>query len=357
MHLISSVGIALIIWQGSLMVVREELTTGAFVSFIAAMLLLYNPIKNLGGNIVSAQQSLVVSGRIFGLLDKKLTVDDKPNAVELKGIQHGITFENVCFFYDYERPDRLVLRDINLSIRKGETVALVGPSGGGKTTIVNLIPRFYDVVIGHIKIDGVDIHDYTLASLRSQIAVVFQDNFLFHGTIYDNLMIGKPDATEEELHQALKKAYLLDFVNSLEKGLETHIGERGVMLSGGQRQRIAIARAFLKNAPIVIMDEATSALDNESEAIVQKAMEALMEDRTVIVIAHRLSTIRNVDRIIVIANGRVAEEGTHESLLQQDGIFAKLYRTQFDTNKAMEAQLHQMNPVDVIDVEPVAHHA
>ncbi|HEY9745948.1 MAG TPA: ABC transporter ATP-binding protein [Oculatellaceae cyanobacterium] len=326
MHFIASIGIALIIWQGSIMVVNNELSTGGFVSFIAAMLMLYNPIKNLGGSILTAQMSMLAAGRIFKLLDQEPSIRNKPDAKVLDGIRSGVTFENVYFHYVPEKP---VLRNVNLQFRQGEMVALVGASGSGKTTIANLICRFYDVTEGAIKIDGTDIRDFTLESLRSHIALVMQDNFLFNGTIRENLKIAKPDATDEELESALEKAYLKAFVASLPEGLDTKIGERGVMLSGGQRQRLAIARALLKDSPIVILDGATSALDSKSEAIVQKAMEALMTDRTVIVIAHRLSTIRNADRIVVMDEGCVVEQGRHDELMAADHLYANLYRTQF----------------------------
>jgi subfamily B ATP-binding cassette protein MsbA len=347
MHIIASIGIALIIWQGSTMVVTKELTTGSFVSFIAAMLMLYNPIKNLGGSIMTAQISMLAAGRIFNRLDQMPTIQEKPDALVLDTIHEGVRLENVNFHYANGRP---VLFNINLTLSKGETVALVGASGSGKTTIASLIPRFYDVVApindefsegqetssGAIKIDGIDIRDYTMESLRHHIAIVMQDNFLFDGTIRDNLLMGNPQATAEQLWDALDKAYLKLFVETLDKGINTPIGERGIMLSGGQRQRLAIARAILKDAPIVILDEATSALDSKSEAIVQKAMDSLMQERTVLVIAHRLSTIRNADRILAMDEGRIVEEGNHASLMAKDGLYANLYRTQFQQEKERE---------------------
>lgn len=326
MHFIASIGIALIIWQGSLMVVKDELSTGGFVSFIAAMLMLYNPIKNLGGSILTAQMSMLAAGRIFKLLDQEPPIQDKPDAKTLNGIREGLSFEQVNFEYVEDKP---VLRDVNLKFSKGEMVALVGSSGSGKTTIANLICRFYDVNEGAVKIDNTDIRDLTLQSLRSHIALVMQDNFLFDGTIRSNLLMGNTAATDAQIEDALEKAYLKAFVSSLPEGLETQIGERGVMLSGGQRQRLAIARALLKDSPIVILDEATSALDSKSEAIVQKAMESLMTDRTVIVIAHRLSTIRNANRIVVMEEGRVVEEGSHDELMAANHLYANLYHTQF----------------------------
>jgi ATP-binding cassette, subfamily B, bacterial MsbA len=342
MHFISSVGIALIIWRGSAMVAAHELTTGGFVSFITAMLMLYNPIKNLGGSILTAQMSMLAAGRIFKLLDQQPAIASPPDGAKLLGpITQGLRFQDVHFAYSPEKP---VLRGVTLDFPKGKTTAIVGPSGGGKSTIVNLIPRFYDVQQGAITVDGVDIRDFNLASLRNSIAIVMQDNFLFEGTLRNNLWVGDPLAGEETLWQALEKAYLTDFVKSLPAQLDTQIGERGVMLSGGQRQRLAIARAILKNAPVVILDEATSALDNQSEVIVQKAMEALMVDRTVIVIAHRLSTIRHADNIMVLEQGLVAEQGTHDTLLTQQGTYALLYNS-YATAQTPEEAAPQPLPV------------
>lgn len=244
----------------------------------------------------------------------------------LNKVKNSIDYKNVSFAYIKNKP---VLKNINLSIKVGQTVAFVGNSGGGKTTLVNLLPRFYDVKSGEVQIDGTDIRRYDINSLRNNIAIVFQDNFLFDGSIRDNILLGKEDATEEEISYAVKSACLDEFISSLDKGLDTQIGERGVLLSGGQKQRIAIARAFIKNAPIVILDEATSALDNKSEAVVQQAIDNLMKDRTVLIIAHRLSTVRNADRIVVVNYGEIVEEGTHEELIaKEDGVYSSLYRSQ-----------------------------
>ena len=241
-------------------------------------------------------------------------------------IGEGITFDDVTFEYV---PGTPVLKNVNLNVRAGSTVAVVGNSGGGKTTLVNLLPRFYDVKSGAVKIDGQDIRSLTMESLRDKIAVVFQDNFLFEGTIRDNITLGKENASDEEISAALKMAYLDDFVAGLENGVDTEIGERGALLSGGQRQRLAIARAFIKNAPIVVLDEATSALDNKSEAVVQEAIDNLMKDRTVFIIAHRLSTVRNADKIVVVNYGEIVETGSHDELMAKEGsIYASLYRTQ-----------------------------
>jgi len=256
---------------------------------------------------------------------------EKEEAKPLNGVKKSITFENVHFAY---KPGTDVLRRIDLDVKVGEMIALVGNSGGGKSTLVSLIPRFYDVKEGSIKIDGVDIREFSLHDLRQNIAVVFQDNFLFDGTIRENILLGKPDATDDEIRQALECACLTEFIASLEKGVDTAIGERGTLLSGGQKQRVAIARAFLKNAPIVILDEATSALDNKSEEIVQKAIDNLMKDKTVFVIAHRLSTVKNANRIAVINEGDLAELGTHEELMAiPNGKYRTLYNMQFKSGE------------------------
>ena len=256
-------------------------------------------------------------------------IKDKESVKTLTGVNSDITFENVCFEYEENIP---VLKNISFSAKRGQTIALVGNSGGGKSTIVNLLPRFYDVKTGSIKIDGIDIKDYSLSSLRSHISEVFQDNFLFSGTIRDNILMGKFDATNEEVEEAIQGAHLNEFLHTLENGADTIIGERGTSLSGGQRQRVAIARAMIKNAPIIILDEATSALDNKSEAIVQKALENLMKDKTVFVIAHRLSTIKNADIILVVNDGQLVEAGSHEELLNiENGQYKYLYEMQFKT--------------------------
>ncbi len=325
MHFIVSLGIAAVIWVGSYLILSHQITAGNFVSFIAALILLYNPIKGIGNSFNNVQIALMAMERVFDLLQAETLVHNAEDATELNDIKQ-IEYKNVCFEYVKGKP---VLQNINLNIKHGETVALVGNSGGGKSTFASLLPRFYDVTSGNILINGRDIRSYTLESLRDNISVVFQDNFLFSGTIRHNIMLGKENATEEELQRAVEMAYLNDFVPKLTKGLDTDIGERGVLLSGGQKQRIAIARAFLKNAPIVILDEATSALDNKSEAVVQKAIENLMKDRTVIVIAHRLSTVRHADKIVVINYGKIVESGSHEELLNNpDSIYGALYKAQ-----------------------------
>lgn len=328
MHIIVSCGIGAVIGLGSYLIVQGKLTAGQFVSFITALIMLYTPIKGLGNNAKSMTTCLCAMERVVSKLDKKSGILDKPDAINFPDFKDKITFENINFEYKKDKP---VLKNISFEVPKGETIALVGNSGGGKTTIVNLLPRFYKLKKGAIKIDGISINDIKLNDLRAHIAIVFQDNFLFEGTIRDNILLGKLDATDAELHNAIKNSYLEDFINSLENGLDTQIGERGVLLSGGQKQRIGIARAFLKNAPILILDEATSALDNQAEHIVQQAIDNLMKDRTVFVIAHRLSTIQNANRIAVINQGCLTELGTHEELLKiPNGDYKKLYNMQFN---------------------------
>lgn len=326
MHFIVSLGIAFVIWYGSYLILTHQITSGNFVSFIAALIMLYNPIKSIGSNFTNVQMSLLAMERVFGQLEAVPEIQNCENPKILNTPKNSIEYKDVCFSYVKGKP---VLDHINLKINIGETIAFVGNSGGGKSTLVNLLPRFYDVTGGQVLIDGVDIRELDIDSLREKIAIVFQDNFLFGGTIRDNIVLGKEDADEDEIQRAIKCACLEEFIKSLEKGLDTPIGERGVLLSGGQKQRIAIARAFIKNAPIVILDEATSALDNKSEAIVQQAIENLMADRTVFIIAHRLSTVRHADKIVVVNYGKIAEIGTHEELIdKENGIYASLYKTQ-----------------------------
>ncbi len=329
MHVIISVGIGAVIGYGSYLIVNGQITSGNFVSFITALVLLYTPIKSLGKNFQAVQVSFLAIERVAEILEVQPSIISKKNAKLLGKVKKALKFEDVSFEYN---PGVPVLKNINFEVKPGNTVAFVGNSGGGKSTLVNLIPRFYEVSSGAITIDGTDIRDYDVKSLRDNMAVVFQDNFLFSGTIRDNILIGKEDATEEEIMKAMKMAYLDDFVEGLENGLDTDIGERGTLLSGGQRQRLAIARAFLKNAQIVVLDEATSALDNKSEAVVQKAIDNLMKDRTVFVIAHRLSTVQNADMIMVVNDGQIVERGTHDELLKiENGAYKALYNAQFKT--------------------------
>ena len=327
MHVIVSVGIGFAIGYGSHLIQTGTISSGNFVSFITALIMLYTPVKGLGGNVKGMQTAMLALERVMNNLEAKLYIIDKPNALTFEGLKDNISFENVSFEYKKGVP---VLKNISFVVNKGETMALVGNSGGGKSTIVNLIPRFYKIKQGKIKIDGIDIADYKIESLRNNISIVLQDNFLFAGTIKENILMGKPNATDEELNTAIQNACLEEFISTLDDGIETYIGERGVMLSGGQKQRIAIARAFIKNAPIVILDEATSALDNKSEAIVQQAIDNLMKDKTVFVIAHRLSTIRNADKIAVINEGELIELGNHDELMSiENGQYKALYEMQF----------------------------
>ena len=327
MYLIASFGIATVLGFGTYLINSGQMTAGSFASFVTSLLLLYKPVKTLGNTLTGIQTLFVAMGRVFELFDLESEIKDSPNARELTGLNSSIKFENVNFEYI---PGHPVLKNLNLAVSKNESLAIVGNSGGGKSTLVNLLPRFYDIKSGSIKIDDVDIREYTIHSLRHNISMVFQDNFLYSGTIRENIMMGNPDATEEELRQAITSAHLEEMIQELPEGLDTMLGERGLTLSGGQRQRVAIARAMLRNAPIVILDEATSALDNESEAIVQKAMDNLMVNRTVFIIAHRLSTIKNADRIAVINEGELVELGTHEELMRiEDGHYKTLYEMQF----------------------------
>ena len=334
MHVILSVGIGLAIWFGSYLILDGKITSGNFVSFLTALVMLYTPAKSIGDTYNSVLMSFLAIERVFDVMDSVPAITDKPNAVTMKPDVKNIEYKNVSFEYI---PGVPVLKNVSFSVKKGETIAFVGNSGGGKSTVVSLLPRFYDVTSGAVLIDGVDVRDMTQESLRRNIAVVFQDNFLFSGTIRENIMLGNENATPDELNTAVKMAYLDEMIAGLKDGLDTQIGERGVLLSGGQKQRVAIARAFLKNAPILVLDEATSALDNKAESVVQKAIENLMRDKTVFVIAHRLSTIRNADKILVINEGQIVESGTHEELLKNEcGAYKTLYDMQFKTNKKHE---------------------
>ena len=327
MYTIASVGIAIVMAFGTYLVLSGRMTSGSLLSFVTSLLLLYKPVKTLGNTLTTLQTIFVSLCRTLELFDIEPEIKDSEDAVELNEIKQGVSLENVCFEYVKDTP---VLKNINLSANVGETVAIVGNSGGGKTTIANLIPRFYDVTSGAVKIDGVDIRDIKIDSLRHHISVVFQDNFLFSGTIRENLLMGNFAASDAELEKVVQAAHLDEFLCEMSDGLDTEIGERGTTLSGGQRQRVAIARAMLKDSPIIILDEATSALDNKSEAVVQKALDNLMQNKTVFVIAHRLSTIKNADKIAVINEGELVELGTHDELLaKENGFYKRLYEMQF----------------------------
>jgi ATP-binding cassette, subfamily B, bacterial MsbA len=328
MALLGGIGIAIVIFYGGHEVISGRSTPGTFFSFIAAVMMLYDPMRKLSPLNNTIQEGVAAVVRIYDILDTESDVKDRPNALDLKPGPHTVSFKNVSFKYE----DALVLKNIHLEGKTGRVIALVGMSGGGKTTLVNLIPRFYDVTDGAVCIDGLDVRDLSLASLRSQIGIVTQDPILFNDTIRNNIAYGNLDASESDIMEAAKAAYAYDFIQVFPEGFDTMVGEKGVRLSGGEKQRICIARALLKNAPILILDEATSSLDTESEQAVQRALDNLMKGRTTFVIAHRLSTIRNADRIVVIVGGRIVEEGGHEELLAKQGEYRKLYAMQFQEN-------------------------
>ena len=332
MYIIASLGIAFVMLIGNKLILAGRLTTGSFASFITSLLLLYKPIKTLGNDLTNIQNIFVAISRVFELFGFNSRIKDDGKK-ELTTSPNTIEFKNISFSYE---EDKEILHDINLTVQKGQTIALVGNSGGGKSTIVNLLPRFYDVNKGGIYFDDTNIKDFKLNSLRDSISQVFQDNFLFSGSIKENIMLANPAATEHELDEVIKASHLDELINSLEDGLDTVISENGTSLSGGQKQRVAIARAMIKDAPIVLLDEATSALDNKSEKIVQKALDNLMKNRTVFVIAHRLSTIFNADKIVVINEGKIVETGTHEELLAiENGAYKNLYNMQFKKEEKM----------------------
>jgi len=325
MDFLGGLGIAAVISYGGYNVVQGNSTPGTFFSFIAALLMLYEPVKRLTNINNTINQGIAGADRIFSIIDRIPDIEDKPGAIILPPSTRGIEIENATFCYETTP----VLKNINLSIKAGEVVAFVGMSGGGKTSLVNLIPRFYDVAAGRVLIDGHDIRDVTLQSLRGQIAIVTQQTILFNDTVKNNIAYGDIQRTEEEIYDAARAANAHEFISRLPKGYESNIGELGTKLSGGEKQRISIARALLKNAPILILDEATSSLDTEAEIEVQGALDNLMKGRTTLVIAHRLSTIRNADRIIALVNGKIVEEGSHEALMAKKGEYYRLYNLQF----------------------------
>ncbi|HET8891930.1 MAG TPA: ABC transporter ATP-binding protein [Candidatus Angelobacter sp.] len=330
MDIIGALAIALLLWVGRNQINSGAMTPGVFIAFIIAVFRLYDPVRKMAFFNNSFQQALGASQEIFRFLDEEDDVRERPDAIALPAFRERVRFENVTFSYtgsNGSEPE--ILHNVNLETRAGEVVAIVGSSGAGKTTLVNLIPRFFDVTEGAIKIDGHDIRDVTLASLRAQIGVVTQETILFNDTVRNNVAYGQPHVTEEAVIEASKTALAHDFILRLPEGYDTMIGERGLRLSGGERQRIAIARALLKNAPILILDEATSALDTESEALVQGALQNLISGRTVFVIAHRLTTVRHADRIVVLEGGKITDSGTHEDLLTRLGTYRKLYELQF----------------------------
>ena len=328
MEFFAGLGIAFIIWYGGMEVIGGKTTPGTFMSFLASVLLLYDPVRKLSQLNNSIQQGLAAADRVYDVIEAPADIQDPEYPHTMNPGSHHVRFEDVHFGY----ADNQVLKGINLSVTPGQILALVGMSGGGKTTLVNLIPRFFDVTKGHIYIDEVDIRDFKVSDLRREIAIVTQDPILFNETVRYNIAYGNPNASEADIIAAAKAAYAHEFILRFPKGYDTLIGELGGRLSGGEKQRLCIARALIKNAPILILDEATSSLDTEAEALVQKALENLMMGRTTFVIAHRLSTVDKANQIVVVVNGRIVEQGTNESLLALKGEYAKLHEMQFATN-------------------------
>jgi len=338
MDTFGAIAIALLLLLGREQIAHNQLTLGAFIAFVAAVLSMYNPVRQFAVFNNSFQQALASSSQLFKFMDTEDLVREKPGAKALPRFSHAIQFENVSFSYQSDgEGSREILHNINLEVRRGEILAIVGSSGAGKSTLVHLLPRFFDVSSGSILVDSHDVRDVTVSSLRSQIGIVTQDTVLFNDTVRNNIAYGQPHVAMKEVEGAARAALAHDFIQALPAGYDTVIGERGVRLSGGERQRLAIARALLKNAPVLILDEATSALDSESEALVQSALHNLMSGRTVLVIAHRLSTVRRADRIVVIENGTIADIGTHEDLMSKLGTYRRLYELQFASSDLTKA--------------------
>ncbi|MBZ5686596.1 MAG: ABC transporter ATP-binding protein/permease [Acidobacteriia bacterium] len=330
MDVFGAIAIALLLLLGRDQIAHNELTLGAFIAFVAAVLSMYNPVRKFAVFNNSFQQALGASSQLFKFMDTEDVVLEKPGAKPLPRFSHSIRFEDVWFSYRSDGDDsREILRGITLEVKRGEILAVVGSSGAGKSTLVHLLPRFFDVTAGRILVDGLDVRDVTLSSLRTQVGIVTQETVLFNDTVRNNIAYGQPHVPLKEVEAAARAALAHDFISALPAGYDTVIGERGVRLSGGERQRLAIARALLKNAPVLILDEATSALDSESESLVQSALHNLMSGRTVFVIAHRLSTVRRADRIVVIDNGTISEIGAHEDLMKKLGTYRRLYDLQF----------------------------
>lgn len=332
---ITDVAPLIVIGYSAYLVIQDQLSLGTMVAFFAYIDKLYNPLRRLVNSSTTITQSFASMDRVFEFLDEKYDIVDAPDAHVCNQVHGDISFENVSF--SYETKEEMVLKEITLHVKKGETIALVGMSGGGKSTLVSLIPRFYDVTKGRITLDGVDIRKFKVQSLRDKIGVVFQDNILFSESVMDNILLGKPGASAEEVYMAAKAANADEFILNLSEGYDTKVGERGVKLSGGQKQRVAIARVFLKNPPILILDEATSALDLESEHAIQESLEELAKDRTTFIVAHRLSTITHANRIVLIEHGQIVEVGTHEELMAKQGNYYKLFQVQQLENKAEES--------------------
>jgi ATP-binding cassette, subfamily B, bacterial MsbA len=330
MDVFGAIAIALLLLLGREQIAHDELTLGAFIAFVAAVLSMYNPVRKFAVFNNSFQQALGASSQLFKFMDTEDVVLEKPGAKPLPRFSQSIRFEDVWFSYRSDGDDsREILRGITLEVKRGEILAVVGSSGAGKSTLVHLLPRFFDVTAGRILVDGLDVRDVTLSSLRTQVGIVTQETVLFNDSVRNNIAYGQPHVPLKEVEAAARAALAHDFISELPAGYDTVIGERGVRLSGGERQRLAIARALLKNAPVLILDEATSALDSESESLVQSALHNLMSGRTVFVIAHRLSTVRRADRIVVIDNGTIAEIGAHEDLMKKLGTYRRLYDLQF----------------------------
>jgi len=331
MELVAGFGIAGVLLYGGLRVASGEATAGTLMSFLAAVIMLYEPVKRLSGANNQIQQGLAAAERIFDVLDEEVAVQDVENAKKLPDFSKSVQFRSVQL--SYSGSSKPVLSGINLEVKAGEVVALVGRSGAGKSSLANLVPRFMDVSEGQVLVDGHDVREVTQASLRQQTALVTQDVVLFNDTVLNNIAYGHVDIDKARVEEIAKAANAHEFISKLPQGYDTMVGERGVILSGGQRQRLSLARALLKDAPILILDEATSSLDTESERLVQQAIDRLMKGRTVIVIAHRLSTIRHADKIVVLDEGGIAQQGRHEELLQQGGLYAELYHMQFESQK------------------------
>jgi subfamily B ATP-binding cassette protein MsbA len=323
---LSAIGVTVIIWYGGMEVINGNLTSGALIAFLIYVVNLANPVKRLSRVYGNIQRSLAAADRVFEILDTKPDIEDMPGAVELPVVEGCVALQHLSFAYS---PGQFALRDVSLEVKPGQTVAIVGPSGAGKTTIANLLPRFYEATEGSILVDGKDIRTVKMQSLREQIGIVPQETVLFNGTVYDNILYGRLNATHDEVIAAAKAANAHNFIDRMPDKYDTQIGERGAKLSGGQRQRISIARAILKDPRILILDEATSALDTESEKLVQQALDKLMIGRTSFVIAHRLSTVQRADMIVVLDKGRIVEQGTHSELLASGGLYSTLYQVQF----------------------------